>query len=304
MALSDGPWTVERLLTWMRQYFERRTIDSPRLSAELLLAHVLGVPRIKLYTDYQNVLNETQLKQLRDLVTRAGNEEPIAYLTGRAHFFNLEFEVTPAVLIPRPDTETLVEQTMRLFRDTLGFEAPRVLDLCTGSGCIAIAIAKHKIAAQVTAVDISETALSVAERNVEKNEVADRVTLMQGNLFEPLDALPDPSPFDVIVANPPYIAHTQLAGLPKNVKDYEPSLALDGGNDGHDFHRRILAGATDHWLRAGGHLLMEIAFDQEESSLALLTGDDRWTGARVLRDHAGNPRVLAAQKLSAEKEFE
>jgi release factor glutamine methyltransferase len=296
MAQADGPWTVERLLTWMRQFFERKAIDAPRLSAELLLAHVLGVPRIKLYTGYQDVLNDEQLKVLRDLTTRAGNEEPIAYLTGKAHFFNLEFAVTSAVLIPRPDTETLVEQAMRLFRDTLGFEAPRVLDLCTGSGCIAIAIAKHKEAAQVTAVDISADALAVAERNVESNGVGDRVTLFRGDLFEPLDALPDPTPFDVILSNPPYIPQPQLAGLPKNVKDYEPSIALDGGSDGHDFHRRILTGAAGHWLRPGGHLLMEIAYDQLESSEALVAGDDTWTGVKVLRDHAGNPRVLAVQK--------
>jgi len=301
MAQAEGPWTVERLLTWMRGYFERRNIDAPRLSAELLLAHVLKVPRIKLYTDYQSTLGDEQLKTLRDLVTRAGNEEPIAYLTGRAHFFNLEFIVTPAVLIPRPDTETLVEQAMRIFRDTLGFESPRVLDLCTGSGCIAIAIAKHKTTAQVVAVDISDAALSVAEQNVEKNAVSERVMLMRGDLFEPLDGLPDPSPFDVIVSNPPYIARAQLASLPKNVKDYEPMLALDGGDDGLDFHRRILAGA-DRWLRPGGYVMMEIAFDQEESALALLADKPEWTGGRILRDYAGQPRVLMAQRAEKKEE--
>ena len=298
MAQSDGPWTVERLLGWTRQFFERRKIDSPRLSSELLLAHVLGAARIKLYTDHQKILSDEQLKALRDLVARAGNEEPIAYLTGRAHFFNLEFIVTPAVLIPRPDSETLVEQTMRLFRDTLGLEAPRVLDLCTGSGCIAIAIAKHNAAAQVTATDVSDAALAVAERNIELNAIADRVTLYRGDLYDALAALPDPTPFDVIVANPPYIARAQLAGLPRNVKDYEPMLALDGGEDGLDFHRRILDGAQ-RWLRPGGQLLMEIAFDQEAASQALLAGDEGWTGAKVLRDYAGQPRVLTAQKGEA-----
>ena len=298
MPQSDGPWTVERLLTWMRQYFERRSIDAPRLSAELLLAHVLGVPRIKLYTDYQSVLSDTQLATLRDLVTRAGNEEPIAYLTGRAHFFNLELIVTPAVLIPRPDSETLVEQTMRLFRDTLGLEVPRVLDLCTGSGCIAIAIAKHHATAQVTASDLSDAALAVAEQNVEKIGVGDRVTLMRGDLYDALESLPDATPFDIVVSNPPYIARPQLAGLPKNVKDYEPMMALDGGDDGLDFHRRIIAGA-ERWLRPSGFLLTEIAFDQQEAALALLADNEGWISPRVLRDHAGNPRVLMAQRAGA-----
>src|SRR5687768_4372103 len=148
-------WTVRRILEWTTGFFTRKGIDSPRLSAELLLGHVLSVPRIKLYTDYERPLADKELSTLRELVQRAGNEEPIAYLTGRAHFFNLEFEVTRDVLIPRPDTETLVENVLQLARHQSGFEAPRVLDLCTGSGCVAASIAQHLKAATVVAVDIS-----------------------------------------------------------------------------------------------------------------------------------------------------
>lgn len=292
MSQTDGPWTVERLLNWTRGYFERRQIESPRLCAELLLAHVLHCPRIKLYTDYHRTLSEPELATLRDLVKRAGEDEPIAYLTGRAHFFNLEFVVTPDVLIPRPDTETLVEQALKVIRGVLGFETPKILDLCTGSGCIAIALAVHHKAAQVTAADISEKALAVAKQNVEKHNVADRVTLAPpGDLYAALEGQPDPSPFDIITANPPYIATPQMQSLPRNVRDYEPHLALDGGPDGLDPHRRILAGAVDR-VRSGGRVLLEIAYDQEEPAREMAAAFPAFEDAKVLRDYAGQPRVL------------
>ncbi len=296
MAQSDGPWTVERVLTWTRGFFERKQLDSPRLSAELILAHVLGLPRIKLYTNYQQPLTETELTQLRDLVKRAGEEEPIGYLTRKAHFFNLEFDVSPAVLIPRPDTETLVEQVMNLMRHTAGFETPRILDLCTGSGAIAIAIAFHAKSAQLLATDISPDALAIAKQNVEKHQLADRVTLLQGDLYEALDAHVDKTAFDIITANPPYISTSQMQQLPRNVGGYEPHLALHGGSDGLDPHRQILQGATADRLRAGGRVLLEIAFDQHEAALEMISKYDDFTDARVLRDHAGNPRVLTAAR--------
>src|ERR671913_1772808 len=163
--MSD-PWTVRRILEWTSGYFARKELDAPRLSAELLLSHVLSAPRIKLYTEYERPLSDDELSRMRTLVQRAVEEEPIAYLTGRAHFFNLEFEVTRDVLIPRPDTETLVENVLQLARNQAGFEAPRVLDLCAGSGCVAASIAQHLKAATVVAVDISPAAVEVARRNV------------------------------------------------------------------------------------------------------------------------------------------
>src|SRR4051794_26161563 len=159
---TSAPWTVRRLLEWTSSFFTRKEVDSPRLSSELLLAHVLNVPRIKLYTDYERPLGEKELAGFRALVQRAGEHEPIAYLTGKAHFFNLEFDVTKDVLIPRPDTETLVENVLQLARNAAGFEAPRVLDLCTGSGCIAAAIAHHLKNATVIATDVSDAAVEVA----------------------------------------------------------------------------------------------------------------------------------------------
>lgn len=296
MATTDGAWTIERILTWTRGFFERKGIDAPRLCAELLVAHVMAVPRIKLYTDYQKELSADQLTRLRDLVKRAGEEEPIAYLTGLTHFFNCELHVRPGVLIPRPDTETIVEHALQLFRNALGFESPRVLDLCTGSGAVAVAIAKHAKASQVWATDLSDVALEVARQNVATTGVADRVTVLGGDLYDALKDMPDPSPFDLIVANPPYIATSQMAGLPRNVRDYEPHLALDGGPDGLDPHRRILQGAQDRWLRDGGRLMLEIAFDQQETALAMAAAYPAFADVKVVRDHGNNPRVLLATK--------
>ena len=290
-------WTVRRILEWTTGFFTRKSIDSPRLSAELLLAHVLGVPRIRLYTDYERVLKDEQLAAMRALVQRAAEEEPIAYLTGRAHFFNLEFEVNRDVLIPRPDTETLVENVLQLARNQAGFEAPRVLDLCTGSGCVAAAIAHHLKAAVVVATDVSEPAVALARRNVERLGLVSRVTVEQGDLFEPVSKLPDPLPFDLIVANPPYIPTAQVETLDRSVRDYEPIGALDGGIDGLVLHRRILKEAPAR-LVPGGRVFLEIAFDQGESATQVALEYPQFEDVRLLKDYGGRDRVLTLRKKS------
>lgn len=298
MTTSGESWTIRRLLEWTTGFFTRKNVDPPRLSAELLLSHVLGVPRIKLYTDYDRELGAAQLVQYRELVRRAAEDEPIAYLTGRAHFFNLEFEVTRDVLIPRPDTETLVENVLQLARITTGLEAPRVLDLCTGSGCIAAAIAHHLKRATVYATDKSAAAAEVARRNVERLGLGDRVHVEVGDLFEAVSRLVDAQPFDLIVANPPYIATDQIAQLDRSVRDYEPVEALDGGVDGLDMHRRILSEAPQR-LVPGGRIFLEIAFDQGAAAMEVIRGHGQFEEAKVLRDHAGKDRVLAARKLAS-----
>ena len=287
---------MRRILEWTTGFFTRRNVDAPRLSAELLLAHVLSVPRIRLYTDYERALTEPQLAAMRALVQRAAEEEPIAYLTGRAHFFNLEFEVTRDVLIPRADTETLVENVLQLARNQAGFEAPRVLDLCTGSGCVAAAIAHHLKAATVVATDVSPAATDVARKNVERLGLADRVTVEQGDLFDPLARMVDTQPFHLVVANPPYIATAKIEELDRSVRDYEPLLALDGGLDGLVAHRRILEAAPRH-LVPGGRVYLEIAFDQGEPALRLACERDAFDDARVLKDYAGHDRVLTARRV-------
>ena len=254
MVTQSAPWTVRRLLEWTPTFFIKKGVDQPRLSAELLLSHVLNLPRIRLYTNYDDVVSDAKLATFRELVRRAGEQEPIAYLTGRAHFFSLEFDVTPDVLIPRPDTETLVENVLQTVRNVAGLEAPRVLDLCTGSGCVGIAIAKQLKNATVTAIDISPKAIDVARKNAAKNDVAARITFLTGDLFAPLADQVDVAPFDILVANPPYIRSDEVPKLDASVRVYEPKLALDGGVDGLDFHRKILDAATAR-IKPGGPLI-------------------------------------------------
>jgi release factor glutamine methyltransferase len=289
-------WTVRRILEWTTTYFTRKNVHAPRLSAELLLAHVLGAPRIRLYTDYERVLAEQQLAAMRALVQRAVEEEPIEYLTGRAHFFNLEFEVTRDVLIPRPDTETLVENVLQLARNQAGFEAPRVLDLCTGSGCVAAAVAHRLKAATVVATDVSPAAVEVARRNVQRLGLGDRVVVEQGDLFAPLAAMADTQPFHLVVANPPYIATAKVRELDRSVREYEPMVALDGGPDGLNFHRRILEGAPPR-LIPGGRVFLEIAFDQGDAAREVAAGYGQFDDVRVLKDYGGNDRVLTARRV-------
>jgi release factor glutamine methyltransferase len=295
-TMSETPWTVRKTLEWTTSFFTRKGVEAPRLSAELLLAHVLAIPRIKIYTDYERELTDADRGKLRGLVTRAGEHEPIAYLTGRAHFFNLEFDVTRDVLIPRPDTETLVENVIQAVRRQLVLDAPRVLDLCTGSGCVAAAIAHGLKNAVVIATEVSPAAAAVARGNVEKLGLTGRVTVEEGDLFEPLKRIVDPQPFDLIVANPPYIPTGQIESLDRSVRDYEPLKALDGGEDGLALHRRIVAEAPGR-LNAGGRIFLEIQFDQGPAARELFAGiGEAWDEVRVLKDHAGHDRVVTARK--------
>ena len=296
MPETEGTWTVRRLLEWTTPFFTRKGVDSPRLSAELLLAHVLAVPRIKLYTDYERSLDASQLSAYRDLVRRAAEDEPVAYLTGRAHFFNLEFTVTRDVLIPRPDTETLVENVIQLIRHQADLANCRVLDLCTGSGCIAAAIAHNVKNAVVVATDINSAAVAIARENLERLGLAQRVVVEEGDLFSPLGKMVDRQPFHLLVANPPYIPSGQIAQLDRSVRDYEPLSALDGGLDGLAIHRRILSESPPH-LFPGAHIFLEIAFDQADLARQIAAEHSEFTDVRIFKDHAGNNRVLAARRI-------
>ncbi|HZL33965.1 MAG TPA: peptide chain release factor N(5)-glutamine methyltransferase [Tepidisphaeraceae bacterium] len=292
---DGGTWTVRKILEWTTSYFKRKEVFQPRLSAEQLLAHILNFPRIRLYTEYERAMGDQELAAYKALVQRAAEDEPIAYLTGRAPFFSIEIDITRDVLIPRPDTETLVENVLQLFRHQPGMETPRVLDLCTGSGCIAAAIACHRKNTTVLATEISAPAAAVARANMDRLKLADRVTVLEGDLFEPLSRTVDARPFDVIVSNPPYIPTAQIASLDRSVKDYEPTEALDGGADGLDFHRRILAEAPAR-LMPGGRVFLEIAFDQGEAAALLAGGQPELEEVLLLKDAGGRERVLMARR--------
>ena len=292
--MDDDPWTVKRILEWTAAFFDRRGVHAPRLSAEMLLGHVLTLPRIKLYTNYQQVLSADELSTFRGLVKRAAEQEPIAYLTGRAPFFNLDLAVTRDVLIPRPDTEVLVEHVLQTLRLQPGLEVPHVLDLCTGSGAVACAVAAHHKRATVTATDVSPAAATVARGNVEQLKLGERVEVREGDLYAALEGRVDPKPFDAILANPPYIPTGRIAKLDRSVRDYEPPLALDGGPDGLDLVRRILAGAPGR-LNPGGRVYLEIDEDQSAPARAAAEAVGVFENVRILKDSAGQDRVVSVQ---------
>jgi release factor glutamine methyltransferase len=284
---TDLPWTVGRLLEWTTTHLQKKGVESPRLEAQLLLAHALGCSRTELYMRHEAQPAEAPRARFRELVQQRLKGCPVAYLLGRKEFFSLEFEVSQAVLIPRPDTEWVVTECLRLAK---GLTAPAILDVGTGSGCLAVAIASRNKSARVTAVDVSPDALAVARRNGERHGVADRIEFLQGDLFAPL---PPGARFDLILSNPPYIPHGDLAGLAADVRDHEPLLALDGGPDGFAVLDRILAGAPAH-LTAGGHLILEMGAGQE-AELRARAVRHGYELAPTVRDGGGVPRVLVGR---------
>jgi release factor glutamine methyltransferase len=285
---TEQPWTVGRLLEWTAKFLAQKGSESPRLDAEVLLAHALGCKRIDLYTRYEDTAPEEGRHVFRDLVRRRTEGCPVAYLVGRKEFFSLELEAGPAVLIPRPDSECVVDECLRLARQ---LPEARVLDVGTGSGNLAIAVAKQKKDARVTATDLSAEALAVARRNAEKHGVAGRMTFLQGDLFGPV---PADERFDFILSNPPYVPHDDVAALAPGVRDYEPHLALDGGPDGYAVFDRLLAEALDH-LKPGGYLIVEIGSPQEGPARQRFEAHPGYELGPTLRDGSGHPRVLRAR---------
>ena len=286
--MSDQPWTIGRLLTWTREFLAGKGMESARLEAELLLAHALGCQRMALYIRHGELPPEDQKARFKDLVQRRVKGAPVAHLLGKKEFFSLEFEVTPDVLVPRPDSEWLATECLTLAK---GMEAPQVLDLGTGSGCLAVAIAKQHKTAQVSAVDLSAAALAVARRNAERHKVAERVRFYEGDLFAPL---PPDARFGFIVSNPPYIPTADVDKLAPEVRNHDPRLALDGGADGFAVIERILAGSPAH-LEEGGWLLCEIGFDQATEAQRRFAAAG-WRIEKTSTDNGGHVRVLAARR--------
>ncbi len=289
-------WTIQKLLNWVTEYLTAKGIEAPRLSAELLLSHVLGLKRIELYTQFDKPVAPEQRDQLRDLVKRAGQNEPVAYLTGKTEFYSLELEITRDCMIPRPETELLVQRAVEFLRTRDGLQF--ACDLCTGSGCIAVAIAKNFSAARIIATDISDAALAVASRNVEKHQLAERITLLCGDLFEPLLRPLDVAGFDLIVCNPPYVSSAEYDNLDKNVKDYEPRLALHAGADGLDVYRRIVE-KIDQFLKPGAGLMLEIGYAQGLAVRELLEQTGAFADIKVEKDYHDNDRIVTARKVSS-----
>lgn len=259
----------------------------------MLLAHVLGCKRLKLYMDADRPATELERAAFRELVERAARHEPVDYLVGQAPFFSMMLKVTPDVLIPRPSTETIVEHVIQHARRTPGFASPVIADVGTGSGCIAIALAKNLDDARVIATDISAAALAIARENAATHGVADRIDFREGDLLEPLCA--GGQRFHFVISNPPYIPDDEWEKVAPNVKEHEPTSALRGGMDGMDFIRPLLQGAAP-LMADPGQLLIEIAASRSKQVLALAKETEGLTNAAILADHEALPRVLVADK--------
>ncbi|TWT86155.1 Release factor glutamine methyltransferase [Pseudobythopirellula maris] len=286
---EEAPWTIGRLLTWTTDYFAERGVESPRLDAEVLLAHARGCPRIALYTAFEEKPDDETRARFKDLVRRRAGGSPVAHVVGYREFYSLEMSVTPDVLIPRPETELLVVTLLDRLKEREQPEAV-IADIGTGSGAVAVAVAKQAPKASLTAIDKSPAALAVAQRNAEKHGVADRIRFVESDL---LGAVQDPVRFDFIVSNPPYVTTNELAGLEPEVRDQEPRLALDGGPEGVTVIEPLLAQAAGR-LAPGGGLLIEIGPSIAERVERLIEATPGLGRRPTIKDLAGHARVVEA----------
>lgn len=285
--MTSRTWTIREVLDWAAQDFAGRGIESPRLDAELLVAKALGIDRVGLYLDLNRPLREGERSAIRPLVTRRREREPVAYILGHRDFYGRRFAVTPDVLIPRPDTETLVEHAL----ECIPQEAPcRVLDVGTGSGAIAVTIAAERPLATVTATDISEAALRVASKNAELHEVAARVRLEKADLLGGADQ------YDVIVSNPPYIASAEIKTLQAEVQEHEPIAALEAGEDGLDVIRALLP-ASEPATVSGAQMLIEIGAGQAVSVVDFAAEHTAWQPVAVYPDLNRIERVVHLRRI-------
>jgi len=295
------PWAIGRLLSWTSEYLARHGVDDARLSAEVLLAHAAECRRIDLYARFDRELSPEQLDKFRAWVKRAVAHEPVAYLVGEKEFFSLKFVVTRDVLIPRAETEELVECVIDHARGQVMAPPLRMLDLGTGSGCIAIAVLSQLRDATCVATDVSPAALEVARRNAERHGVLDRITLVQADrLALPADAVPEGG-FDFIACNPPYIPAGRVAGLDAAVRDFEPHIALSDGGDGMSFYRALAEGAAA-FLSPSGVIAVEVADRRADAAIKTLTGGEALVHRQTRKDRVvGRERVLVfARAATAE----
>lgn len=288
---ASEAWTIARVLKWAADDFRKRNNPSPRLDAELLLAHALGADRIRLVLDSERELLGDELGRYRELIQRRRSGEPVAYILGRREFYGLSFAVDRRALVPRPDTEPLVE--VALERTRARSMHGQALDLCTGSGCVAVSFAKQRPTWRVTATDIAAETAELAWENARRLGVVFTVDVLVGDLFAPVAG----RRFELITANPPYIPSGELAGLDADVRDFEPRLALDGGADGLDLVRSIVASASS-FLAPDGVLAVEIGHDQGPRTLELFERAG-FRAVALRRDYGGRDRVVSGVRADA-----
>lgn len=285
-------WSVGRLLTWTTDYLKKNNSESPRLEAEILLSHARGCQRIELYTAFNDLVAADIRGKFRELVKRRAEGTPVAYLVGEREFFSLSFNVSPSVLIPRPETETLVVLALTYLQSlSADVGRPRVIDVGTGSGAIVIALAKHFPAADYVAVDKSPEALEVAKENAAKHGLSDAIQFSQGDLLTGQAE----GAFDLVVSNPPYVSEAEYAALPRDVREFEPQLALVGGKEGDELVQKLITQAAS-CLKPQGRILIEISPMLEGTVKAFLDSQAAFEQVAVQKDLAQLARVIGATK--------
>jgi len=287
--------TVLELLNGSTNYLKGHQIENPRLNAELLLARSLNLSREELYIHLHGSLKEREKEALEKLVQRRISGEPLQYILEHQEFWSIDFKVDPRVLIPRPETELLVEQSLLILSENSFKRVPSVLEIGTGSGAIAIALAKEVKIIFLIATDISQDALVLAKENAKSAGVQHQIKFVNGDLFGPLRPSKERKLFDLILSNPPYIIRPEIGSLAKEVRDYEPIIALDGGEDGLEFYRRLIAQAP-FYLREGGWLLLEIGQGQSLRVSKLMEEGGHFLNPECIPDLSGVERVVKAQK--------
>ncbi|MCR9291319.1 MAG: peptide chain release factor N(5)-glutamine methyltransferase [bacterium] len=293
---ASEAWTVGRLLTWTTDYLKQHESDSPRLDAEVLLAHALDCQRIELYTAFSDEPSEAAKSAFREMVRRRAAGTPVAYLVGYKEFYSDRFEVNPNVLIPRPETEHLVVEALdraKQISAARGQENLRIADVGTGSGIVAISLAKHLPTSELVAIDVSAAALEVARSNASQHELTDRIEFVEGHL---LTDIPQKPVFDLIVSNPPYVSDAEYAELPATVREHEPRGALVAGPTGMEVIAELMTMAVNH-LAPDGYLLFEFSPMLAEKLPAYLGSD--WALEKITKDLAGRPRVVTLRPAQA-----
>lgn len=291
---SPEVWTIGRLLTWTTDFLKQNGADSPRLDAEVLLAHVRGCKRIELYTAFEETASDAVRSSFRELVKRRAQGTPVAYLVGQREFYSLPFFVDASVLIPRPETELLVIEVLDILKQSKPHAAEQwnIADMGTGSGIIAVCLAKSLPAAKITAIDVSPAALAIARRNVSHHQVDGNVQLVHSNLFA---EIPNGPTFDLIASNPPYVKTSELAELSRDVREFEPHLALVAGPTGLEVFEPLIRQSAER-LHAGGWLVLEIhpqLVDELKSQFARAGG---WESVEAVRDLSGRFRIIKARR--------
>ncbi|MFW6022023.1 MAG: peptide chain release factor N(5)-glutamine methyltransferase [Halanaerobiaceae bacterium] len=282
---------IKEILTSTVEYFKKHNIAEPRLDAEVLLAHVLKKDRIQLYVNFDLPLQNEEIDKYRNLVRKRASRIPVAYLIGEKEFMSMNLYIERGVLIPRPETEQLVEKVIEYCKENM-IEEPNIVDVGSGSGAISVSLAHYIPGSRILAVDISDKAVEITSKNIEKYELGDRVSVIKGDLLSPLLKI-DKKNVDIVISNPPYINSEDMKTLPMEVQK-EPELALSGGKDGLEFYRKIIKQAPDV-LKKSGLLALEIGYNQGDTVRELLI--DGWDNIEVAKDYSGHERIVLASVL-------